>query len=86
MDPLYLDKSSITATSSYQKQHLGSQPPKQQKLVSHEKTISTASNLNTIQQIKPKSDNDYTSVGAKHHEHVRYRQKLHNVHILTNNP
>ena len=43
--PIYLDKSSITATSSIQRQYPGNQISKQQKVVSPEKPISPTSNL-----------------------------------------
>ena len=84
--PIYLDKSSITATSSIQRQYSGNQILKQQKVVSPEKTISSTSNLNSIQQPRPKRDSQYTDYGAKSQDDSPYKRKVYNTDAVSSDP
>jgi len=84
--PIYLDKSSITATSSIQRQYPGNQISKQQKVVSPEKPISPTSNLNSIQQPRPKRDSQYASSGAKGQDDSPYKRKVYNTNTVASDP
>jgi beta-1,2-N-acetylglucosaminyltransferase len=85
ISPVYLDKSSLTTSSSGQKQDSGNGSMKQQVLP--EKPVMTKSSLNSVHQIRPKRDLRNIVVSAKgNNEYAQGKKKVYTRDDPSSNP
>ena len=83
--PVYLDKSSLTTSSSGQKQDSGNGSMKQQVLP--EKPVMTKSSLNSVHQIRPKRDLRNIIISANgNNEYAQGKKKVYTGDDLLSNP
>ena len=85
ISPVYLDKSSLTTSSSGQKQDSGNGSMKQQVLP--EKPVMTKSSLNSVHQIRPKRDLRNIIISANgNNEYAQGKKKVYTGDDFLSNP